>query len=87
MKHTVLLHPDAVKYLDSLTEKERARCYGGLKCLEEDPYTPRPKCDVRKLRGERKTAYRLRVGDHRFTYVVKEDHVYVEEAFRRGRGY
>jgi len=87
MSHKVLLHPDVMEYLDSLAEKERGRCYEGLKCLEQNPSYPRPKCDIKKLRGKRKTAYRLRIGEHRFTYVIKEDCVFVEEAFRRGKGY
>ncbi len=87
MKHPVLLHPDAVKYLDSLSQKERRRIYQALKGLGEDPYTGRSGCDIKRLRGKHKTAYRLRVGDHRLLYVVVEGEVLVEEAFRREKGY
>ncbi|RLG01367.1 type II toxin-antitoxin system RelE/ParE family toxin, partial [Thermococci archaeon] len=31
--------------------------------------------------------YRLRVGNHRFLYVIKENDLLIEEAFRREKGY
>ncbi len=87
MSYLILLHPDVIKYLDSLEDKERRKCYDHLKHLEENPYTQHPGCDIKKLTGKKKTAYRLRTGKHRFLYVIKSKEVFVEEAFRRGRGY
>lgn len=86
MSFSVFLHPDVERYLDSLSEPERRRCYEKLKKLAEDPFTPRTGCDIKKMTAK-KTFYRLRVGDHRFLYVVIDVEVLVEEAFRRGRGY
>ena len=108
MSYPIHLHPDVIKYLDSLKDREKRRCYNSLKHLEENPHTQRSGCDtrkflqnknfvlqdkailyptVKKLRGKKKTAYRLRIGEHRFLYVIKSKDVYVEEAFRRGKGY
>ena len=87
MTYSVLLHPDVIKYLDSLEDRERKKCYETLKHLGENPYTSRPGCDIKKLMGKRKTVYRLRIGDHRFIYIIKNDKIFVEDAFRRGRGY
>ena len=87
MSYSVFLHSDVTKYLDSLEDTERRRCYDSLKRLEEDPYIHRSGCAIKKLMGKRKTAYRLRIGDHRFLYVIKSKEVFVEEAFRRGKGY
>lgn len=87
MSYSVFLHPDVIKYLDFLEDRERRRCYDSLKRLEEDPYAPHSGCDIKKLVGKKKTAYRLRIEDHRFLYVIKNKEVFVEEAFRRGRGY
>ncbi len=87
MNYQILLHPDVIGYLDSLEDGERRRCYSSLKKLEENPLLPRSGSDIKKLTGKRKIAYRLRVGDHRFLYVIKERNVFVEEAFRRKRGY
>lgn len=86
MSFSVFLNPDVEKYLDSLSEKDQKRCYEALKRLSKDPFKPRPKCDIKKMSGE-KIFYRLRVGNHRFLYVVKDEEVLVEEAFRREEGY
>lgn len=86
MNYPVFLHPTVVKYLDSLSLRERKRCYKGLKNLSNDPYTPRPECDIKKMSGK-KDFYRLRVGSHRFLYVVRENEVLVEEGFKRETGY
>ena len=86
MKLSVFLHPDVEKYLDLLSEGERKRCYKSLKKLAEEPYKARSGCDIKKISGK-KTYYRLRVGNHRFLYIVKGDEVLVEESFKRGGGY
>ena len=76
-----------MKYLDSLQSKKRKSCYASLKLLEKDPYASRPNCDIKKIRGREKVAYRLRVGDCRFLYVVKGKEVFVKKGFTRGKGY
>jgi mRNA interferase RelE/StbE len=86
MRYSVLLHPDVEKYLDALSKRERRRCYNGLKKLADDPHKARSGCDIRRMRG-RRTFYRLRVGNNRFLYIIKDNEVLVEEAFRRGREY
>ncbi len=86
MSYSVFLHPDVEKYLDSLRDSEKKRCYESLKRLSKDPYEPRSGCDIKKM-SDRKTFYRLRVGDHRFLYVIKDDEILVEEAFKREKGY
>ena len=86
MSHAILLHPDVVKYLDSLSESERKKCYRSLKKLSSDPLKSRSGCDIKKMSGK-KDSYRLRVGSHRFLYVIKENEVLVEEGFKRERGY
>jgi mRNA-degrading endonuclease RelE of RelBE toxin-antitoxin system len=86
MNYAVFLHPDVEKYLDALSSNERKRCYNGLKKLSMDPYTSRSGCDIKKMSGK-KEFYRLRVGNHRFLYLIKENDVFVEEGFKRGKGY
>ncbi|MFW6305317.1 MAG: type II toxin-antitoxin system RelE family toxin [Candidatus Saliniplasma sp.] len=86
MSFSIFIHPDVEKYLDSIQNDERKRCYDSLKKLSEEPFKPRSGCDIKKMSGE-KTFYRLRVGDHRFLYVVKDGEVLVEEAFKREKGY
>lgn len=86
MSYSIFLHPDVEKYLDSLSDNQKKNCYDSLKNLSTDPFEPRSGYDIKKMSG-RKTFYRLRVGNHRFLYVVKEDEILVEEAFKREKGY
>ena len=86
MSYAVFLHPDVEKYLDSLSQGERKRCYESLKNLFDDPFKSRSGCDIKKMSGK-KDFYRLRVGNHRFLYVIKENDVLVEEGFKRKKGY
>jgi len=86
MNYSVFLHPDVEEYLDSLSENERRRCYQTLKKLSENPFKARSGCDIKKMAGE-KPFYRLRIGNHRFLYVIKGREVFIEEAFKRERGY
>lgn len=88
MTFKIFLHRDVKKYLRGLDEDQKERCYGRLKeCLKENPFRRRAKCDIKALKGQSKNAYRLRVGDHRFKYVVEDKEVKVVEAFNRERGY
>lgn len=88
MAHPVHLHRDVRSYLQDLDRDEEQRCYDTLKrCLPEDPFHARAGCDIQPIHGRKRRAFRLRVGDHRVTYVVREGTVLVVEAFHRGRGY
>lgn len=87
MSYKVSLHPDVVKYLDSLQMNERKKCYNSLKCLKEDPYHKRSSCDIKKLEGKDAAIYRLRTGRHRFLHIIKGQEVLIEEGFIRGKGY
>jgi len=40
--------------------------------LRQDPYTPRPQCDILREKGKRPPLYRLRIGRHRAEYSLKE---------------
>jgi mRNA-degrading endonuclease RelE of RelBE toxin-antitoxin system len=86
MRFSVFLHPDVEKYIDSLSENERKRCYISLKKLMDDPYKPRSKCDIKKL-SSNNPFYRLRVENNRFLYIIKQNEVFIEEAFNRKKGY
>lgn len=83
----VKIHPRVKKYLQGLPKKERKSVKEKLKKLGDDPFKPRPKVDIKKLKGKKHDLYRLRAGSHRFEYFVEEETVWIDEAFRRGRGY
>jgi mRNA-degrading endonuclease RelE of RelBE toxin-antitoxin system len=81
----VQVHPSVKKYLDESGEKDRLK--EGLQRLEEDPFASRSGLDIKKLKGKTHNVYRLRIGEHRFEYFVEDETVWVQNAFRRERGY
>lgn len=86
MSCSIFLHPDVEKYPDSLSDNQKKNCYDSLRKLSTDPFEPRSGCDIKKMSGS-KTFYRLKVGGHRFLYVVKDEDILVEEAFKREKSY
>ncbi len=86
MTYLIELHHDVAKYLDSLTENDRRRCIEKLKLLIDSPFIGRAGCDIKKLVGKT-PHYRLRVGRHRFFYLVIEDEIRVEDAIIKKRSY
>lgn len=85
MPYKVKLHPRAKEYIEKTNEKQRIK--KSLKKLKKDPFRSRAKADIKKLKGKNKDIYRLRVGNHRFEYFVEDNTVWVDEAFKRERGY
>jgi mRNA interferase RelE/StbE len=67
MKYTVVVPKPVQKQLENLIQTERAKVISVLKQIAEDP---RPN-GVKKLKGYEKT-YRVRVGDYRIIYEVKD---------------
>jgi mRNA-degrading endonuclease RelE of RelBE toxin-antitoxin system len=63
------------KYLEKLKaigQKEAERCANALEKLGEDPFRGRPGADIRRWSGPG-FHYRLRVGRHRFGYVIDKE--------------
>ncbi len=89
MVFEVRLHPEVVKFLRSLDKKKRDNITNSLRMLGEDPFTRRPKADIKKLKGTkgRQDLYRIRIAQHRVIYSVEEEIVWVTDIFLRGRGY
>jgi mRNA-degrading endonuclease RelE of RelBE toxin-antitoxin system len=81
----IMIHPRVGKYLQDSGEKERLSKH--LRKLAEDPYHSRPEVDIKKLQGKKHDLYRLRINDHRFEYFIDEDKIWIDNAFKRGRGY
>lgn len=75
------------KQFKRLPEDKKERIRKGLDELEKDPFNTRPGADIKPLADTDPRKHRLRVGDHRVVYRVKEKEVRVIELFRRGRGY
>ena len=87
MTFRVTLSETAARQLRKLPAGTRTRIVKGLRVLEEDPFRPRPKADLRVTEGANPRKYRIRIGDYRAIYAVVEREVKVVEIFIRGRGY
>lgn len=87
MSFRVSLSETAVRQLRKLPQEAQRRVVKGLRGLEEDPFRPRPRADIRPIEGTDPRKYRLRVGDYRAVYAVVGKEARVLEIFARGRGY
>ncbi len=87
MSFRVTLSETATRQLRKLHPEQRNRIVRGLRVLEEDPFRPRPKADIRPIEGTDPRKYRIRIGDYRAVYAVIRREVKILEVFTRGRGY
>ncbi len=87
-KFDVLLSKTAGKELNSLDKVAQNRTRNALKELEDDPFKPRPKADIKKLHKMSKHQfYRLRVGNYRAVYAIEGTEVKVTRIISRGKSY
>ncbi len=77
----------AVRQIRKLPSDQRNRVIRGVRVLEEDPFRPRPRADIRPIEGTDPRKYRIRIGDYRAVYAVLGRDVKILELFTRGRGY
>ena len=82
--YTIRLHKRVIKFIENRTQKEKERIRKKLLILQHNPYPNNLEADVKKLKN--RAGFRLRVGDYRFIYEVKEDEliIYMEKADNRG---
>jgi len=69
--YRVFIHKRAEKELDDLPEHVVKRFAVVFEMLEEDPFRPRPGCDIRLVRGHPRMRA-VRVGHYRGLYEVVE---------------
>ena len=87
MKYSVLVSKTFQRKFYQLQQIFQNKIRNSLKELENDPYTPRPICDVKALKDTRPKKYRLRVGDFRIIYIVEKEKVKIIDLLKRERGY
>lgn len=75
MKHEIILSPAAVAELRALSAFERAQVRDALERHLRHQPTKRSRSRIKRLRGLRNPQYRLRVGDLRVFYDVREGRV------------
>lgn len=86
MAYRVLLGQRAEKSLRALPRKEMVRLQQALLELEEDPFTPRARADIKRLKGTERL-YRIPVGPWRAVYGIVGKDVIGTDLFRKKRGY
>lgn len=87
MTYRVTLSETAARQLRKLPSQPRNRIVRRLRVLEEDPFRPRPKADIRPIEGTDPRKYRIRIGEYRAVYAIVGRDVKILEVFTRGRGY
>lgn len=70
-RYRVIIHKHAEKDLKDLPGNVLDRFEAVFEMLEEDPYRPRPGCDIRILKGHPRIRA-VRVGEYRGIYEVVE---------------
>jgi mRNA-degrading endonuclease RelE of RelBE toxin-antitoxin system len=73
----------ARKYMKSLNKDDARMIKDHINELRQDPFTPRPQCDIIMEKGKRPPLYRLRVGRHRAEFFIEKDTVFISKMFPR----
>ncbi|MEN9461628.1 MAG: hypothetical protein RIS84_1648 [Pseudomonadota bacterium] len=85
MSYQLLLHKSVTKFLQKCSDK--ALISQKLEVLKQNPYT-HPQLDIKIMQGY-ENLYRLRVGQYRLIYQVKENEliIFMLKAGQRGDVY
>jgi mRNA-degrading endonuclease RelE of RelBE toxin-antitoxin system len=86
-KYRVFLSVTSRRQLQEVPEKAKIRIKQALTQLEEDPFRPRPRADIKKLKGPDRDYYRQRIGDHQGVYMVEGRRVLVAKILPRSKAY
>ncbi len=87
MAYELILESQSRKFLKKMRKKspQSARTIArNIVQLRNDPYTPRPKCDIDKVKGS-VNEYRLRVGKVRAEYIVDNNKINIKRIFIKKR--
>lgn len=87
MSYTVLVSKKFQQKFHQFPNKIQNQIRNALNELQEDPYTSRPKCDVKELKDTHPKKHRLRVGDYRVIYFVEKNNVKIIDLIERKIGY
>ena len=83
MAFKVAISLQAQKYMKSLGKPDARKIKGHINELRQDPYTPRPQCDILKEKGKRPPLYRMRVGKYRVEFLLEDDTIFISKIFQR----
>ena len=86
-RYRVFLSETARRQLRDIPDTTQKRIKRALTELEDDPFRPRPRADIKRLKGPDRDYYRQRIGDHRAIYVVEGQRVLVAKILPRSKAY
>ena len=86
-RYEVLLSETALRHLRGLPVDVADRVKRALSELAGDPFRPRPKVDIKRLKGPQRDYFRLRIGEYRAIYVVDGRRVLVAKILPRSKAY
>ncbi len=86
-RYRVFLSETARRQLRDLPDTTQNRIKRALTELEDDPFRPRPRADIKRLKGPDRDYHRQRIGDHRAIYVVEGERVLVAKILPRSKAY
>ncbi len=86
-RYRVFLSETARRQLNEIPVRMQTRIKSALTQLEDDPFRPRPRTDIKRLKGPDRDYYRLRIGDYRAIYVVEGQRVLVAKILLRSKAY
>ena len=86
-RYEVLISETARRQLNRLAFVYQERIKAALGELKEDPYRPRPKADIKRIKGPKRDYYRLRIGNYRAMYVIEGKDVKVAKILPRSSAY
>jgi mRNA interferase RelE/StbE len=85
--YRVFLSETAQRQLRDLPVTTQLRIKRALAELEDNPFRPRPKADIKRMKGPDRDYFRQRIGDYRAIYVVEGHRVLVAKILPRSRAY
>ena len=83
----VLLSETARKQLRELSPDLQDDIKDKMRELRMGPFVSGPRTDIKKLKGDKRDYYRLRVGRYRVLYVIEGDRVLVAKVLPRSKAY
>lgn len=89
MSFEIRVHPKAIKDLRRLPEDVQKLIGEKLGELSENLNKPKPKLDIRKMRGKKKEPqlFRLRVGDYRIVFEFSDEIIWIARISHRRDSY
>ncbi len=86
-KYKVLLSETAIRQYKRLSTDLQRKIKSKLVELKNDPFKPRSKADIKKLKGPKRDYYRLRIGNYRAIYVIEGKKVKGAKILPRSHAY